>query len=69
MLENEFRLIMCLLWQTVILRGLVYHNLSFESMFGENFCMGTLLPFRYFSIHVKVCVLFNLGPRAFAVRR
>ena len=43
--------------QTVILRDGVCQNLSFQSIFGENFCRRTLFPFRYSSIHVEISIL------------
>ena len=45
--------------QTVIPRDGVCQNLSFQSIFGENFYTRTLFPFRCFSIHVKMCVLLT----------
>ena len=43
--------------QTVMLRDGVCQNLSFQNIFGGNFCTeNQVFPFRYFSIHVKMCV-------------
>ena len=44
---------------TVILRDGVCQNLSFQNIFGRNFARKTLYPFRYFSIHVEMCVLLT----------
>ena len=47
--------------KTVILRDGVCQNLSFQSIFGENFCTENLVSVfpRYFSLHVNISVLLN----------
>ena len=46
--------------QKIILRDEVCQNLSFENIFGENFCTENLVSvYRYFSIHVKIRVLWT----------